>query len=216
MPMRGRSARHVVVSAIPAAVPLTMTVVFDLLRRRTTARAAYNSGFLVYWLGWCLAVPMWLLGPREAARLLVTGRPLPRVHLVLLAIPVAGAVGAELIPHRRQIDVPTAAVMAATAAVNAAGEELLWRGVFIRDPGSRRSMTMVWSLIGFALWHFAPQRVLPSRMGRWRFVAASAAVGITSTLAAQKSGGLRQVVVAHALADACGVTAARFRLGNHP
>lgn len=206
--------RQTIVAVVPAAVPLTMATVFTVLRRYLTAPAAYNSGFGVYWLGWCLAFPLWLLGPRKAARLLTTGRRLPRIHVVMLAIPVAGAVGTQLIPHRRQVDMPSAAVMVGTAIINAVGEELLWRGVFMRELDRRPSVAMVWPLIGFTLWHFAPQIILPSRLGQGRFVAGSAAVGIASTVAASKSGGLRQVVVAHAMTDVCGVTAARFRLGR--
>ena len=55
-------------------------------------------------------------------------------------------------------------------------------------------LTMLWSLIGFSVWHFAPQLVLPSPLGQWRFVAGSAVVGSASAMAAWRSGGLRQVV----------------------
>lgn len=207
-------ARHVVAAMIPVAVPSTMAAVFGGLRRCMSSPAAYNSGFAIYWLGWCLAVPLWLLGPREAVRLLATGRPLPRSLLLPLALPVTGAVATQLIPHRREVDVPTAAIMAGTAAVNAVGEELLWRAVFMREFDRHPSLAMLWSLIGFSAWHFAPQIILPSRLGRGRFVAGSAVVGIASTVTVWNSGGLRQVVVAHAVTDLCGVTAARFRLGR--
>lgn len=206
-------ARRAMVTAIPVAVPLTMSAVFAGLRHHLGARTAYNAGFLVYWLGWCGAVPLWLLGPRKAARLLSTGRQLPRSQVALLAVPVAGALFTQLVPHRREVDVPIAATMVGTAVVNAVGEELLWRGVFGLERG-RRPVLMAWSLIGFSLWHLAPQLILPSQLGRDRFVAGSALVGLVSTLVAQRSGGLRQVIVAHAMTDACGVTAARFRLGR--
>jgi hypothetical protein len=42
------------------------------------------------------------------------------------------AVATELLPNRRDIDGKVAAVMLGTAAVNAAGEELLWRGITSR------------------------------------------------------------------------------------
>lgn len=212
MPTRG--AAHAVVGVVPVAVPLTMVAVFASLRHYLTARTAYNASFAVYWIGWCLAVPVWLLGPRKAFRLLATGRRLPRKDLVLLAVPVAGAVGTQLIPHRREVDVPTAAVMVGTAIVNAVGEELLWRGLVVENLGRRPRLALAWSLIGFSVWHFAPQLILPSRLGRVRFVAGSGVVGLTSTMAAWRVGGLRHVVVAHAMTDACGVTAAQFRLGR--
>jgi len=199
---------------IPIAVPLTMAAVFIGLRRCVSARTAYNAGFAIYWLGWCLSVPAWVLGPRNAVRLVMTGRRLPRDRLILLALPIAGAVGTQLIPRRREVDMPTAVTMVGTALINAVGEELLWRGVFMRETHGRPWLSQIWSLTGFATWHFAPQLILPSQLGRGRFVAGSAAVGFVSTAAAWASGGLRQVVAAHAMTDACGVTAARFRLGR--
>jgi membrane protease YdiL (CAAX protease family) len=191
--MLERGARHTVVMIIPVAVPLTMAAVFASLRRCATARIAYNVGFGMYWIGWCLAVSLWLLGPRNAARLLATGQRLPRDYLMVLTIPVAGAVGTQLIPHRREVDVATSAIMVSTAIINAVGEELLWRGVFMPEVDGQSRPTMVWSLFGFSVWHFAPQLVLPSALGRWRFVAGSAVVGIASSVAARKAGGLRQV-----------------------
>lgn len=208
------ATRHAVVMLIPVAVPLTMAAVFAGLRRCVSAPTAYNGGFAVYWLGWCLSVPLWLLGPRHVVELVVTGRRLPPDRLLFLALPIAGAVGTQLIPHRREIDIPTAATMVGTALINAVGEELLWRGVFMRELHHRPLLSQAWSLIGFSAWHLAPQLILPSPLGRWRFVAGSAAVGLASTAAARTSGGLRYVVAAHAIIDACGVTAARFRLGR--
>ncbi len=208
--------RSAIVTIIPVAVPSTMAAVFTALARRMPERTAYNVGFAVYWIAWCLAVPMWLLGARHAVRLLTAGRRLPRDHLLLLALPAAGAVVTQLIPHRRAIDTATALVMVGSATINAAGEELLWRGVFMRELEDRPRMAQTLSLIGFSIWHFAPQLVLPSALGRGRFVAGSAVVGSAMTAAAWKAGGLRQVVIAHAIVDACGVTAARFRLGRVP
>jgi membrane protease YdiL (CAAX protease family) len=208
------SARRLVVVAIPIAVPTTMAVLFTCLSRCLPARAAYNVGFGIYWGAWCLAFPLLLLGPPTVARLLITGRRLSRGQVALLALPVAGAIGTQLIPYRRQLDPPTAVTMVGTAIINAIGEELLWRGLFMRELADRPRLAKLWSLIGFSTWHVAPQLILPSPLGRWRFVAGSATVGLTLTVAAWRSGGLRQAVIAHILTDACGVRAARFRLGR--
>lgn len=209
-----KTARRVVVAAIPAAVPVGMLGVFAALRRRFPRRTTYNVGFAVYWAGWCGLVPLCVLGPRTAARLLTGGRRPSAAEATLLALPVAGALGTQLIPHRHDVDSATAAVMAASATVNAVGEELLWRGLFMAEPLGRSRLATLWSLLGFSVWHLAPQLVWPSPIGRWPFVAGAALVGTASTVVAWRSGGLRYVVVAHLLTDVCGVTAARFRLGR--
>src|SRR5215203_6846211 len=115
--------------AAPVIVPVTMLAVFALLKRLLPVRAAYAAGFAVYWAGWCLAFPLWVLGPGGVVHALRSGRRPTPVDVALLAFPVAGAIGAELLPHRRLVDRQVAGVMAGTAAVNAVGEELLWRGV---------------------------------------------------------------------------------------
>lgn len=124
-----------------------------------------------------------------------------------------GAAGTALLPHRAEINFPVAAVMVGSAAVNAVGEELLWRGTFLERFPDDPVRGAGWPLLGFALWHLVPQRILPAAAGRWQFVAGAAFVGAGSTLSARRSRGLRHVLVWHWATDACGVTAARFRLG---
>ena len=125
--------RRAAVLAAPALVPLSMAAVFGLLARRLPPRRAYNVGFGIYWLGWCLAFPVWVLGRRRAATVLLSGRRPTVGEAVVLAVPVLGAAATALVPYRRDIDPGVAVVMVVSAAVNAVGEELLWRGVFLEE-----------------------------------------------------------------------------------
>lgn len=211
-PGRAR-ARRIAVLAAPVAVPVSMTVVFTALSRRLSSRHAYNVGFAVYWLGWCVAFPAVVLGGRRAARVVWSGRRPRSAELVPLLLPVVGATVSELLPRRKLIDPEVAAVMIATGAVNAVGEELLWRGLFIEEFPNDLVRGCLWPLVGFSLWHLAPQTVLPARVGRWRFVAGAALVGAASAQGSWRTGGVRATLLPHAAVDACGVTAARFRLG---
>ena len=97
--------------------------------------------------------------------------------------------------------------------MNATAEELLWRGLFLEVFPSDPVRGALWPLAGFSLWHLAPQLVLPSRHGRAGFVLGAALVGAASTVVSWRTGGVRWVLLPHAATDACGVTAARFRLG---
>ena len=200
--------------AAPIAVPVSMWAVFGALSRRLPPRAAYNVGFVAYWAGWCVGFPLWVLGPRRAGRVLAAGRRPSAAELALLTLPVAGAAATQLLPMRRQVDPGVAAVMVGTAVVNAVGEELLWRGVYLEELGDDVVRGAVWPLVGFAAWHLAPQRILPAAVGRWNFAAGAALVGAASTRSAWRERGLRTALLAHVLTDACGVTAARFRLGR--
>jgi membrane protease YdiL (CAAX protease family) len=212
--MTGRSARRrAALTAVPVLVPLSMAATFAVLQRLLGPRRAYRAGFALYWGAWCGAFPLWVLGPRGAARLLLHARRPGLVDLLLLAAPAVGAVTTELLPRRRGITPRVAAVMVGTALVNAVGEELLWRGVFLRWFPTEQGRGAVWPLLGFTAWHLAPQLVLPSSRGRLPFLAGAALVGAVATLVSRRTRGLLVPVVAHVVTDACGVRAARFRLG---
>jgi membrane protease YdiL (CAAX protease family) len=202
------------VLATPVAVPVSMAVVFRWLSRRLSPRAAYNVGFGVYWLAWCVGFPILIIGPRRATRLLMQGRRPSAVEAVLLILPVAGAVSTELLRNRKKIDSTLAAVMAMTGVINAAGEELLWRGVFLEEFPHDLVRGVLWPLVGFSLWHLAPQMILPSRIGRWPFVLGAAFVGSVSAYSAWRSRGLRNCLISHVATDSCGVTATGFRIGR--
>jgi membrane protease YdiL (CAAX protease family) len=206
--------RRGLILAVPIAVPLSMWGLFAVLATRLSPRQAYNVGFGIYWAVWCFAFPIWLIGPRRAAAQLRTGRGLTAAEAALLAVPVLGGIGTALVPQWRQVDTQLAAVMVGTASVNAIGEELLWRGVFLEEFPDDPLSGSIWPLVGFALWHLVPQTILPSRHGRWQFVAGSFLVGLGSTVVARRGGGLRQTLLPHIVTDCCGVSAAEFRLGR--
>jgi membrane protease YdiL (CAAX protease family) len=200
--------------AAPVLVPVSMAGAFAVLQRLLGPRRGYNAGFALYWVGWCLGFPLWVLGPRRLLRLLRAGARPSAADLAFLAVPVVGAAATELAPVRRAVDPKVAAVMVATAAVNAVGEELLWRGTYLdvlpEDPWRGAG----WPWIGFTIWHLAPQIILPSRRGRAQFLVGAGLVGAASARVAWKTRRLRWTLLAHVLTDACGVRATLYRLGR--
>jgi membrane protease YdiL (CAAX protease family) len=118
------------------------------------------------------------------------------------------------VPNRRAIDPTVAAVMVATAAVNAVGEELLWRGIYLDRFPDDPWRGAIWPWAGFTVWHLAPQMILPSRRGRAPFLAGAGLVGAASARVAWRTRGLRWTLLVHLVTDACGVQAARYRLGR--
>jgi hypothetical protein len=128
------------VLAIPLVVPVGMRVLFPMLACRLGARRGYLAGFAVYWAG-CYLVPLALLGRHRIVALLrEPADPLPRpgwLAAAALLVPPLGAAGTELLPALGHADPVLAGTAGALAAVNATGEELLWRAH--RPPASAQA-----------------------------------------------------------------------------
>ena len=99
-------AGRIQVLAVPLVVPVGMRLLFAVLARRLGRRRGYLAGFACYWAG-CYLLPPALL------------------------VPPLGAAGTQLIPALGQADPAQLGTAGALAAVNATGEELLWRGLFV-------------------------------------------------------------------------------------
>jgi hypothetical protein len=204
--------------AMPLVVPVGMRVLFPLLARRLGARRGYLAGFAVYWVG-CYLVPLALLGRRRVrALLLEPAGPLPRprwLGAMALVVPPLGAVGAELLPALRGADPALVATAGVVAAVNATGEELLWRGLFVATFPEDAVRGWLWPAVGFTVWHLAPTSVRPARQGRV-FLAGSALIGAGFGWVAWRTRSLRWTLPAHLVTDASGLSAARFWLNRPP
>ncbi|HEX5532217.1 MAG TPA: CPBP family glutamic-type intramembrane protease [Actinomycetales bacterium] len=203
-----------VVLLVPVLAPFTMAGVFWWLRRVLPGHVAYNVGFLVYWVGWCAAFPLWVLGRRRVAVLLRTASRPSALDGALLAFPVMGAVATELWPNRRRIDRALATAMVGAGVVNAVTEEVLWHGVFSECFPDDAVRGVVWPLAGFTFWHLAPQIILPARISRGRFLLGALAVGAAGSVVARRQQGLLATTLSHALVDSAGVRANEFRLGR--
>jgi hypothetical protein len=210
---RPRTARALTL-AIPLVVPVGMRLLFPLLARRLGARRGYLAGFAVYWAG-CYLVPLVLLGHRRVrALLLEPAGPLPRpgwLGAMALVVPPLGAVGTELLPALRRADPALVATAGVVAAVNATGEELLWRGLFVAAFPEDAVRGWLWPAVGFTVWHLAPASVRPPRQGRV-FLAGSALIGAGFGWVAWRTRSLRWTLPAHVVTDASGLSAARFWL----
>jgi Type II CAAX prenyl endopeptidase Rce1-like len=212
----GRGVRAIV-TGVPVLVPVGMRVLFPVLARRLGPRRGHLTGFAVYWAA-CYLLPLGLLGrDRVGALLRQPARPLPRprwLAVAALLVPPLGAAGTELAPQLRHADPAVMAAAASVAVVNAAGEELLWRGLFVvafpEDPVGG----WLWPAVGFTVWHLAPQAVLPSRRGKLAFLASSALIGMGLGWVAWWTRSLRWTLPPHVATDACGLRVARFWLGR--
>jgi membrane protease YdiL (CAAX protease family) len=167
----------------------------------------------MYWIGWCVLFPLWVLGPPGVRAAFAAPRmPMGRLHwkdYALIALPpLVGDIFA--FPSAiREASPPVVAASAIIALVNAVGEELLWRGVFLRAFPRRLLLGQIYASLTFGLWHVAPQTVAPSRHpgGSASFAVFATAVGLIYGRIAARTGSIRASTLSHALLDFSGLGA---------
>src|SRR5205085_1805684 len=102
--------------------------------------------------------------------------------------------------------------------VNAAGEEVLWRGTYARAFPGARWLGYVWPALGFGLWHIAPQTIFPNQRtgGAASFVAFATLLGALFGWVAWRSGSIRWTTLVHVLFDFSGLGALIYAHGAGP
>ena len=208
--------RRLVALALPVAVPIAMTAVFNAAREMSGPDRGYVIGFGAYWLA-CGGLATWLVGPARLRALFADRRPrLGRPALLgvaLLAWPALGAVATRFIPEVGSATAGMLATIAGVALVNSFVEELFWRGAYIALWPKDLMFGWIWPALGFGLWHLAPQTIHPSSLGPVGYVVAATALGLSWGWVALRTGSLRWAWLSHVIADASGVRNALFFLG---
>jgi membrane protease YdiL (CAAX protease family) len=209
-------ARRLAALALPLVIPPSMVATFWLARVLLGDWPGYLVAFLLYWGGWCLAVPLALLGKERVRALFADRRPrLGRagwLGATLLLLPPLGAIGYRFIPEIGSATPAMLGTIAAVVAVNAPLEELLWRGVFVTFWPRSLALGYVYPAAGFALWHFAPQVIHPGKLHPAVFVASSLVLGLCWGWVAWRTGSLRWTTVSHFFTDGSGLRNALFFL----
>lgn len=188
-------------------------VAFHGLTMLLGPRLGYLAAFALYWLGWCLLFPTWVLG--WAGIRAMFGPAHPRwgrpvwLGAAVLALPLVLGYG---VAFPRALAQATPQIVAASfvlAAVNATGEEILWRGAYQRAFPHRTWLGVLWPSLGFAVWHLAPQSVRPNSMpgGAWSFVLVAGLLGLGWAWLVQQSGSIRWTTPVHILFDFAGLGA---------
>jgi membrane protease YdiL (CAAX protease family) len=197
-----------------------MALLFSSLGDLLGPRRGYAVSFAAYWVFWCLAFPVLVLG---APAVLGALRPTPvpggwqgfAVVVGLLAPPV----GAGLTVFRKQWRSATSAVLllsAGIALLNGVGEELLWRGAYMRQFHDNPLIAIAYPAVGFALWHLAPLIARPTRQlgGPLAFVSVALLLGLLWGWVAFVTGSIALTAVSHVLTDFLGLGGFAYDAGR--
>ncbi len=179
---------------------------FRFLSRRLGTTWAYFGGFLFYWLVWCLLLPIGLLGPTALLDLFRPvapfGEPGWLGAFCLIAPPLISLL--TIFPRElRRADRTIVLVSIGLAIVNGTLEEILWRGTYLVVFRDNVWLALIYPSLGFALWHLAPQTIIPfaGQGGKWSLVIAVGFLGLLWAWVANSTGVIVWTVSAHILID---------------
>ena len=179
---------------------------FRFLKSRLSTPWAYFGGFLFYWLVWCLLIPIGLLGPTALLDLFRLVEPFGEPWwigvLCLIAPPLIALI--TIFPRElRRADRTIVAISIGLAIVNGTLEEVLWRGAYLSVFRDNFWLASIYPSIGFAVWHFAPQSIIPfeGAGGKLSLVIAVGFLGLMWAWAANRTGVIVYTVIAHILID---------------
>jgi uncharacterized protein len=216
------SLEQIVLVLTPPFLLLSTYFAYRFLAGRLGPRWGYLAGFLFYWLAWCLALPLVLLGPQgflDLFRLQGTGLGDPWwLGLIALLIPLLLGYGyafPQALGRRPGWNVLLASAI--LALINGTLEEVLWRGTYVAVFPNKWLLAILFPALGFGLWHLAPQAVHPNTApgGRWSLVAVAAVMGLLWGWVAYSSGSIVWTTVSHILFDFTGL-GGRLYLENRP
>jgi len=183
----------------------TTAVMFKWLSARFGPVRGYLGGFLFYWIGWCLCLPLSLLGTDGFLRLFQPAQP-PFGSPGWLGI--ALLLGPVVVPF---LTVFPAAIRGASrsavlytllfALANGIMEEVLWRGTYVSIFPNDWWWGYLYPAIWFGLWHLAPQTVYPFKGpgGAIGFALIAVFLGLSFGWVALQTGSILWTAAAHVL-----------------
>ena len=177
-----------------------------MVLRALRETAGYFFGFLLYWAGWCGMVPLGVLGRERLGGQFRLVRP-TKTEVALLAIPPAIGFTVAFPSAVREADRRIVLTSAAIAGVNAAFEEVLWRGTYQAAFPEDSLLNTCYPTLGFAAWHYAPQAVFPNPRpgGAHSLVAVAGAMGLLWAQVARRQQSILWTTVSHGLFDFSGL-----------
>ena len=210
------TTRQWVLLATPLVLTASMYVVFETLVARFGYAIGFSLAMLGYWVVWCLALPLALLGPREVVDLFRESTPRfgdrPRRTLLLLCWPLPFPLVFTFLPRLDDATLGVVLVSVAVGVVVGVSEEVLWRGTYVRVFPESRALGYVFPAVLFGLWHLAPNAVheTPFPGAPYSFVLYALALGLSYGYYAFETGSIRWCTVAHAVHDSLGLSGVTF------
>jgi uncharacterized protein len=205
-PPGGWDLRRVVALGAPAGLIASTYVVFQVAVDGLGERWGYLTGFVFFWVVWCIALPVGLLGWNGVRRLFRPVRPrLPQpgwLWAALLALPVIGGFATVWIPALPTVTLAAVGLAVLIGTVNATCEEIVWRGLYAELFAGRWFAGWLYPALAFTLWHISPAAATGGRNVSFWF--GVALIGLVFGWVAYRTASIRWTTLAHILVNAMG------------
>ena len=154
------STKQIILLIAPPLLVVSSYFLFQFLSNRLGEKLGWYLGLVIYWLTWCGAMTLGLIG-RESIKKLITPTRLTWQVALILIIPITFSIINRFtrVLDYREANTWLTLMMISTAFGNGFFEELLWRGAYMEAFPENLLLRIAWPTIWFALWHFAPGSV---------------------------------------------------------
>ena len=163
----------------------------------------YLTGFIFYWLVWCIFFPAWLLknkgGWRGVFQQDKAFFSLQQIDAVLLFFTITGVT--IWMYWDDFVHAPLVLILLSVpfATINGFCEEALWRGLYNRVFPKDWLRGLILPSIAFAVWRIAPQLIFPSERGIFPFVLSTFFLGLAYGWIAFRTRSARWTAISHSL-----------------
>jgi membrane protease YdiL (CAAX protease family) len=153
---------------IAIAMPILLVVfTYPVFQLAATAfgnqMIGWYLGLLIYWVIWCIAFPLWIIGG-ESIQNLIRPQKLDKIVLLLVILPLLMAFIFKFVSGMEygRASTWTLLLLLSITFGNGFFEEVLWRGVYLKLFPDNILYRMIWPNFCFAIWHYAPGSVSPN------------------------------------------------------
>ena len=196
---------------LPLILILFMWTAFVNLTQLFGLTNGYFISFAIYWILWCLIIPVIILrGFGPLVNLFKSVDPRfgnkPDITLFLLTWPIVLVIFFSFLPHLKDITFPIV-LLSIAFGINGIAEEIFWRGLYISIFPENRFLNYIYPSIFFALWHICPLSVMTSRYsgGIISFIVISLLLGLSWGYYTIKTGSIRWSSIMHSVFDILGL-----------
>ncbi|NIO84616.1 MAG: CPBP family intramembrane metalloprotease [Candidatus Aminicenantes bacterium] len=179
----------------PLVLVAVMYPIFHALAGVMNDRVAWCLGLAIYWIIWGGIFPLLIIGKEAIIKLIRPRKPDKKI-ILLVAIPLLGAVAGRLILGGYEKEsVWIALLLFSTPFGNGFFEEVLWRGVYLKLFPNNIFFWMIWPSVWFALWHYAPGSVSSGNPAR--LMIGAGVMGLYLSFLAKKTNTVWWGIVVH-------------------